>query len=179
MKEFLLSVYAERWHHNTSLMSHVISLNCNVHDEIPAFSTCEEAFYLLLESNSVDELCRFVFAQLATNYDTACWLCSRTILCPTSADVDKVNNLIIAGFPGEATEYKSSDSVVENEHQYSIEFLNSLTPSDLPPHWLLLKKHISVMLLHAQFRPLQWSCQSCPICHQGITQACHCGCCCK
>ena len=103
--------------------------------------------HLLLKSNSLDDLCHFVFEQLETNYDTASWLCSRAILCPTNADVDEANNLMIERFPGEATEYKSSDSVTDNEHQYPIEFLNSLTPSGLPPHRLLLKKHASVMLL--------------------------------
>ena len=96
--------------------------------------------HLLLKSNSLDDLCHFVFEQLETNYDTA-------ILCPTNADVDEVNNLMIESFPGEATEYKSFDSVTDNEHQYPIEFFNSLTPSGLPPHRLLLKKHTSVMLL--------------------------------
>ena len=103
--------------------------------------------HLLLKSNSLDDLCHFVFEQLETNYDTASWLCSRAILCPMNADVDEVNNLMIERFPGEATECKSSDSVTDNEHQYPIEFLNSLTPSGLPPHQLLLKKHVSVMLL--------------------------------
>ena len=33
------------------------------------------------------------------------------------------------------------------------------------------------VLCCCEFRPLQWPCQWCPICHQGITQACHCSCC--
>ena len=76
--------------------------------------------HLLLKSNSLDDLCHFVFEQLESNYDTASWLCSRAILCPTNADVDEVNNLIIEHFPGEATEYKSSASATDNEHQYPI-----------------------------------------------------------
>ena len=88
---------------------------------------------LLLDSKSLDDLCTFVFAQLEANYDNASWLCSRAIICPTNADVEEVNNLMIRQFPAEYTEYKSSDSVSENELQYPIECINSLTPSGLPP----------------------------------------------
>ena len=103
--------------------------------------------HLLLHSNNLADLCQFVFTQLEDNYTNASWLCSRAIICPTNADVGEVNNFMIKHFPGELKEYKSSDSVAENEHQYPIEFLNSLTPSGLPPHHLLLKKHASIMLL--------------------------------
>ena len=103
--------------------------------------------HLLLHSNNLADLCHFVFAQLEDNYNNPSWLCSRAIICPTNADVGEVNNFMIEHFPGELKEYKSSDTVAENERQYPIEFLNSLTPSGLPPNRLLLKKHASTMLL--------------------------------
>ena len=52
-------------------------------------------------------------------------------------------------FPGDVKVYRSNDSVEENEHQYPIEFLNTLCPSGMPraPHTLQLKKHSIIMLL--------------------------------
>ena len=35
----------------------------------------------------------------------------------------------------------------ENEHQYPIKFLNTLCPSEMPPHTYQLKKHSIIMLL--------------------------------
>ena len=54
---------------------------------------------------------------------------------------------MVSKFPGEAREYKSRDRVLENEHQYPLEFINSITPSGFPPHVLNLKKHASVILI--------------------------------
>ena len=53
-------------------------------------------------------------------------------------------------FPGEAVEYLSADKIEEqseSEHQYPIEFLNSLTIGNLPPHKLILKSGSSIILL--------------------------------
>ena len=53
--------------------------------------------------------------------------------------------------PGEARTYLSADSVKcdneEERHNYPTEFLNSLTPSGMPPHCLNLKVNSVVMLL--------------------------------
>src|SRR3984957_19102121 len=53
-------------------------------------------------------------------------------------------------FSGEATEYLSADIIEEQtnpEHQYLIEFLNSLTIGGLPSHKLSLKIGTSIILL--------------------------------
>jgi ATP-dependent DNA helicase PIF1 len=91
--------------------------------------------------------CRSVFGNLENNYQNGQWLASRAIICPTNSEVDRVNELILKEFPGEEQMYKSCDSVQENAHQYPLEFINRLTPSGMPPHRLLLKKHCCIMLL--------------------------------
>ena len=52
-------------------------------------------------------------------------------------------------FPGEVQIYLSADSVADRSQSalYPIEFLNSLTPSGLPPHRLMFKLHSPIMLL--------------------------------
>lgn len=75
----------------------------------------------------------------------------RVILCPTNDESLKINEKVLEGIPGELKIYLSADDVVtddDNERaQYPIEFLNSLTPSGMPPHRLSLKVGAVVMLL--------------------------------
>ncbi|XP_005104386.1 uncharacterized protein LOC101858351 [Aplysia californica] len=95
---------------------------------------------------SEQELINFVFGNLQSNTNPD-WLASRCIICPSNTEVDRINNLIMQSFPREEKVYRSSDSVEENEHQYPIEFINSLCPSGMPPHKLTLRKDSIVMLL--------------------------------
>ena len=93
------------------------------------------------------ELLNFVLGGIENNYTDSSWLSSRSIICPTNSEVDAINNTIMSIFPGDVKVYRSNDSVEENEHQYPIEFLNTLCPSGMPPHTLQLKKHSIIMLL--------------------------------
>ena len=93
------------------------------------------------------ELLDFVFGGIENNYTDSAWLSSRSIICPTNSEVDAINNTIMSIFPGDVKVYRSNDSVEENEHQCPIEFLNTLCPSEVPPHTLQLKKHSITMLL--------------------------------
>ena len=96
------------------------------------------------------ELLDFVFGGIEYNYTDSAWLLSRSIICPTNSEVDATNN-IMSIFPGDVKVYRSNDSVEENEHQYSIEFLNTLCLSGMPraPHTLQLKKHSIIKLLRS------------------------------
>ena len=55
----------------------------------------------------------------------------------------------MAIFPGEPRIYLSADTVadIKQVSLYPVEFLNSLTPSGLPPYRLILKLHSPIMLL--------------------------------
>ncbi|XP_005099567.1 uncharacterized protein LOC101849699 [Aplysia californica] len=91
-------------------------------------------------------LINFVFGNLQSNTNPD-WLAFRCIICPTNTEVDRINNPIMQSFSGEEKVCRSSDSMDENEHQYQIEFINSLCPSGMPPHKLTLRKDSMVMLL--------------------------------
>ena len=93
------------------------------------------------------ELLDFGFWSIENNYTDSAWLFSRSIICPTNSEVDATNNTIMRIFPRDDKVYRCNDSVEENEHQYSIEFLNTLCPSGMPSHTLQLKKHRIIMLL--------------------------------
>lgn len=77
------------------------------------------------------------------------WHCSRAIVSPRNDTVNEINNLILQKVPGHGKIYKSIDTVcnIEDAVHYPQEFLNSLKPSGLPPHELLLKSGTPIMLL--------------------------------
>ncbi|XP_076063445.1 uncharacterized protein LOC143038309 [Oratosquilla oratoria] len=76
---------------------------------------------------------------------------SRVILSPKNVDCLKVNEDILRKLPTESKTYLSIDSVSsDNEieaNNYPIEFINSLTPSGMPPHRLNLKVGSIIVLL--------------------------------
>ena len=73
---------------------------------------------------------------------------NRAILTPKNDCVDEINNLLIKKFPGEVTRYYSFDMTIDRTEQgLQEDFLNSLTPSGLPPHKLMLKPNCLVILL--------------------------------
>ena len=77
--------------------------------------------------------------------------CRRVILSPKNEDCLSINEQILKMLPGESVAYLSADSVNcdnnEEAQNYPMEFLNSLTPSGMPPHCLNLKVGCIVMLL--------------------------------
>ncbi|UYV64281.1 hypothetical protein LAZ67_3000144 [Cordylochernes scorpioides] len=86
-----------------------------------------------------------------TNTKSIETLASHAILCPKNDDLDLLNSEIMDRITGEDTVYKSDDTVVTDEddqrENYPVEFLNSLSPSGMPPHRLRLKIGAIVMLL--------------------------------
>ncbi|XP_064638336.1 uncharacterized protein LOC135494349 [Lineus longissimus] len=106
---------------------------------------------------SLTDLCNFVFTKLPQNFTQAEWLSSREIIAPTNKAVQEINTFVINRFPGTSVEYKSCDTILENEHQYPLEFINRLNPAGLPPHSLILKMNCCIMLLR-NFDPLNGHC---------------------
>ncbi|GBN06003.1 hypothetical protein AVEN_256004-1 [Araneus ventricosus] len=78
-------------------------------------------------------------------------LSKRVILAPTNKKTLEMNRPIIAKLQDEPYIFYSSDSIIseyQNDLQnYPPEFLHDLTPSGMPPHALMLKKGVIVMLL--------------------------------
>ncbi|KAL0284781.1 UNVERIFIED_CONTAM: ATP-dependent DNA helicase PIF6 [Sesamum angustifolium] len=98
--------------------------------------------------NSIDELINAIFPDLSSHmYDTD-YMENRAIITPLNDDVNKLNEKAINAFPGEEVTYYSFDSVPDDTcNLYLPEFLNSISPGNLPPHKLVLKKGSPIMLL--------------------------------
>lgn len=78
-------------------------------------------------------------------------LSRRAIVVPTNAIALEMNREIISRLPNEPMIYYSADSVMsedpDDELNFPMEFLNDQTPSGMPPHVLLLKRGVPIMLL--------------------------------
>lgn len=78
-------------------------------------------------------------------------LAKRVILCTTNDACKQVNDQVLPLIPGKARTYYSIDTVDNNEPKpavaYPDEFLHTLEASGLPPHKLLLKEDVPVLLL--------------------------------
>ena len=104
---------------------------------------------LILPSQNINDLINFVYSNFITNSNPQ-YLVEYTILIPKNIDINNVNTIIMDQFPEEVVEYYSADIIEEQtnpEHQYPIEFLNSLTIGGLPPHKLSLKIGSPIILL--------------------------------
>lgn len=103
-------------------------------------------YYIKCCSN-LDKLIDLVFGDL-NNYNPLT-SGSRCILAARNDEVNFINSTIFAKFPGNPIVYLSNDSVEHPDHApiYPVEYLNSLSPSSLPPHRLELKEGCVVILL--------------------------------
>ena len=78
-------------------------------------------------------------------------LTSRAILASTIHQVMKINTHLIDSLNGQAAAYLSTDTLESDdpndERNFPVEYLNDQQPSGFPPHLLVLKKGVVVMLL--------------------------------
>lgn len=106
---------------------------------------------MCLGIHNLDDLISFTFPNIIENYKDVDFWKNRAILTALNDDVDLVNNRVLELFPGDVHTYYSADSVVDtqNANIYPVEFLNTLQPSGCPPHVLILKVGMIVMLLRS------------------------------
>lgn len=99
--------------------------------------------------STIEDLKNRVFPDIGENFDSPQWLCERAILAPRNDTVDKINLELLALLPGQSESFRSIDTVQDQEQavQFPAEFLNSLQPSGMPAHNLILKKGAPIMLL--------------------------------
>ena len=108
-----------------------------------------------LPTLSLDALIDRVYPGLAQRFIdntlTSAWLLERAILAPLNTDIHAINAVITRGIPGEEKVYVSSDSVQDasagETMLYTTEYLNSLHPNGFPPHRLVLKLGMPIMLI--------------------------------
>ena len=99
--------------------------------------------------STMEGLIDHVFPDVEQAVQHSSFISNRAILTPRNENVHAINDLIMNRLPGESHTYLSADSVEESEepHLWPTDFLNSLSPSGMPPHSLTLKVGAPVMLL--------------------------------
>jgi len=98
---------------------------------------------------SITDLIQWTFPNLSMNYHDAQWLSGRCILAPKNSIVDSINLQCLRSLPTTAWVCHSADAMVDSENEVGVppEYLNTLMPSGLPPHKLVIKRGIPIMLL--------------------------------
>ncbi len=132
---------------------------------------------MILDNDKLESLISKVFYNLDNNYNNnenyINYIKDRAILTIRNEDVDDINEQIINIFPGQAQEFLSADSVEDKDlvHQnlYPVEFLNTLTPSGTPPHRLILKIGVPIMLLR-NISPTEGLCNGTRLIVKGFQQ---------
>ena len=116
--------------------------------------------FLKSKAKTVHDFCQSIFPDLNKNIqeglqriamkDRGCfdWLMSRAIICPTNADAEEINQIMMKQFKGNLMVYRSADKVVDpNEAtKYPQEFLNSVSLSSLPLHIIELRPGTPIIL---------------------------------
>lgn len=103
-----------------------------------------------------DDLITTIFPDISVNFCDTNWLKGRAILAPHNVSVDAINKKLLDMLPGDEMTFKSIDKNENDDDaiNYTMEFLNSQTPSGLPPHELHLKVGAPIMLLRNIEPPL-------------------------
>ena len=101
------------------------------------------------EGQSMEDFITNVFPNLEDHIHDKTWLEGRAILCPTNKEVQMINEMISTMLPGQQVTYSSADELQNSDDllRFNVEYLNSLTPNGFPPHCLLLKPGMPLMLL--------------------------------
>lgn len=85
-------------------------------------------------STAEDALVDQIFPSLDKNTSCVKYMKERAILASRNEYVDQLNKMLISRFPGESRTFLSFDSAEDDTNNYyQEEYLNTLTPSGLPP----------------------------------------------
>jgi ATP-dependent DNA helicase PIF1 len=105
-------------------------------------------------SNPIGDIIDEIYPKLLDNIFTPGFFQNRAILAPTLEVVEKINDYVLALFPGDSKEYLSCDSIAKCDDDVGVdcrwittEFLNEIKCSGLPNHKLNLKIGVVIMLM--------------------------------
>lgn len=100
-------------------------------------------------AKDIEDLIETIYSNLNNEINNIRWISERAILSTKNSTVDEINYEVLQLLKEKQKVYYSIDRVIEDDDtiNYPTEFLNTLTPSGLPPYKLILKKGAPVILL--------------------------------
>ena len=111
------------------------------------------------EGQAMQDFCQKMFPNIEKNLSVDGWLDGRTILAATNKEVASLNAILNDMLPGTGDIFSSSDTLENDEDllRFNTEYLNTLSPNGFPPHVLVLKPGMPLMLLR-NLNPRQGLC---------------------
>ena len=111
------------------------------------------------EGQAMLQFCKEIFPNITENLSEEGWLDGRTILAATNKEVGSLNAVMNDLLPGVGDIFNSSDTLENSDDllRFNTEYLNTLTPNGFPPHVLVLKPGMPLMLLR-NLNPRQGLC---------------------
>ncbi|GJR47018.1 ATP-dependent DNA helicase PIF1-like protein [Tanacetum coccineum] len=102
----------------------------------------------------IKQIMKETFPDFSTKKSNGAYLKERAIITPRNDDADAINAYMFEKLPDPTMTYnnanevsKTSTDVLDQQHLYPVEFLNSLNFLGMPPYVLNLKKELPIMLL--------------------------------
>jgi hypothetical protein len=106
---------------------------------------------ICLPDGDLEKLLEWTFPNIQERYNDNQWMAERVILCPKNICVNQVNDKMISEFPADEEFVCWSADQCEDTGDGGlnpdIEILNNLNVSGFPPHKLILKKGMPIVLL--------------------------------
>ena len=104
---------------------------------------------IVSETKAIHDLVDIVFLNINTNIQNYKWLNGRAILAVTNQQVKAINDIAMQKVGNLTVMLESVDKCTDtsDELRFNPEFLHTLTPDGFPPHTLMLKPGIPLMLL--------------------------------
>ncbi|KAG2658350.1 hypothetical protein PVAP13_1KG350610 [Panicum virgatum] len=113
-----------------------------------------KALLIQTSNNKIQALIDSTYPDFQRRFQDADYIKERAILATTNEIVDEINDYMVKLLPNQEREYLSADTISKcidapNDAQvlYHVDYLNTLNSNNFPPHRLLLKVGVPIMLL--------------------------------
>ena len=120
-------------------------------------------------AGATEDLLNWVFPDIIQHYEDQNWMCKRAVLTPKNKAVNDINVTMTKAFPGDEIRIESADAFAFEFENAGIphEYLTTLNPPGLPPHLLILKKGMPLLLLR-NLNPSEGLCNGTKLCLRDI-----------
>ncbi|GJS55751.1 ATP-dependent DNA helicase PIF1-like protein [Tanacetum coccineum] len=123
-------------------------------EDEPTWIQILEKFLINASDSPITQIVAETYPNFIERQKDNTYLKERAILTPRNDDADAINAYMFDKLKGESITYNSADEIckastdtLDQQHLYTIEFLNTLNFPGMPPHALKLKKEFPIPLL--------------------------------